>query len=109
MKMLVTLVAVLGMGIVCCAGSAHAKNDAPGSKNNVPPTAEEIIVVEGVSYTDCCAQDPKSPCVKNGKCVCKSKKDCTNCMKHLKKCDGTKQKKCPQGKDSHAAPNHQNH
>ena len=60
---------------------------APEHKHN-PAAAEEIVVIEGVSYTDCCALDPASPCVKNGKCCCKNKKECKDCMKHMKKCSG---------------------
>ena len=95
MKMLITMIAVLGMSIGCFANASHGKTDAPAQK---PATAQnaggEIVVIEGVTYTDCCALDPASPCVKNGKCTCKSKKDCGNCMKHMKKCGTQAQGKC---------------
>ena len=94
-KMLVTLIAVLGLGITGFACASDGKNDAPEQKQN-PAAAGEIVVIEGVSCVDCCAQDPASPCVKNGKCLCKNKKECKDCMKHMKKCGTAANTQCPE-------------
>ena len=95
-KMLVALIAVLGLGIAGFASASNGKKDAPEQKQN-PAPAGEVIVVEGVSWVDCCAQDPASPCVKDGKCACKNKKECKDCMKHMKKCSTAEQgKQCPE-------------
>jgi len=92
-SMLFTALAVIGMGICCYGAASQGENDKPKTQTQ-DPVVGEIIVVEGVAFTDNCAKDPKSPCVKDGKCVCKDKLACKNCKAHLKKCDKAAQEKC---------------
>ena len=86
------IIGVLSHGTACMA-MASGSDDSTGPMNN-DPNATGIIVIETVAYTDTCAQDPKSPCVKDGICACKDKTKCQDCKAHLKKCDAATQAKC---------------
>lgn len=87
------IIGIVSLGTVCMAMAADAANKANAPAAN-PQDGEAIVVIESVAYTDGCANDPASPCVKDGKCVCADKSQCKNCMKHMKKCDSATQAKC---------------
>ena len=86
------IIGIVSLGTACMAmAAATNKANAPAAN---PQDGEAIVVIESVAYTDGCANDPASPCVKDGKCVCADKSQCKNCMKHMKKCDSATQAKC---------------
>ncbi len=87
------ILGILSLGTACMAMASDG-----GEKSRTPAVSDqdgnEIVVIESVAYTDTCAKDPKSPCVKDGVCACKDKTKCKDCKKHLKKCDAATQAKC---------------
>lgn len=94
--MMFVALAVFALGISCYASASQGEGDkarAPevSDQNGI---GEDIIVIETVAYQDTCAKNPKSPCLKGGKCACVDKSACKECKKGLKKCDAATQAKC---------------
>ena len=58
------IIGIVSLGTVCMAMAADAANKANAPAAN-PQDGEAIVVIESVAYTDGCANDPASPCVKD--------------------------------------------